>query len=492
MTNGDTNATDIRIIQPFKVYGSKPYWVKDSVFTLPSNSSKIVFVYCKISHNTLNPANLIIISNQNRAGDNFIRLSCQGKYTKSYYNTTQDLSEEALKQALKTKLNLGTLSLSYNNARDKMYGKIDNKNDSVTCIYTNRKAKFNTRSGASASDFNCEHTFPQGQFGSGSPMVSDIHHLFSSDEPANGSRGNLRFGYAGMPIDAITINAPSKRGGGVYEPQDSHKGNCARAMMYFVLRYQDYMGFYAGGGQDTTFRKWNSSFLPKPKDTLRNTMIFVEQNNRNPFVDYPQFSERIKNLIGLSKSDSIQTLKASKNAIEYLKPNEEKSIVIWNEGNKKIKISSIRLALNTATFTGNSNLKSILDYNESSKISFSISPPLPIENDTLLVESNVSGMSVLKIPIIFRPTSNIGNVVKITPGVYPNPGSGNVFINKLGEVNGMIKIVISNIQGQKLKEICSEVQDGKSSFSVAELAQGLYIITLKGKETFYHFNFAKH
>ena len=91
--------------------------------------------------------------------DGFVALQfeAQGRWSQSYYSSTENKSWAQLKSALTTKLNQGTTNLGYNGARDQMYGNLDNVNGQVTCIYTGRVATFNTRAGATANNFNCEH-----------------------------------------------------------------------------------------------------------------------------------------------------------------------------------------------------------------------------------------------------------------------------------------------------------------------------------------------
>jgi len=489
ITNTEFQPISFKVLQPFRVFKSNPYWVKDTLISLGPNASKTIFVYCNILHNTANPANLILKAlYDDRVRDQFIKLSCQGKYSKAYYNTTQNLSEDALKQALKTKLGQNVISFSYDQSRVKMYGQIDNRNDSVTCIYTNRKAKFNTTgsgpNGSNTANFNCEHTFPQGFFtpggSSGLPMRSDIHHLYSTDEDANNSRGNLPFGIAKAPIDAITINAPSKRGGGFYEPQDSHKGNCARAMMYFVLRYQDYQGFYASNKQDSTFRAWNFSFLPQPKDTLRNAMIFTEQNNKNPFVDYPQFANRMKNLIGVSISDSVQKIGISREFFMFQGGGapQSRSLVVWNEGNKRTNIFNIRFASNNPLFLNNSNQNFTLAYNEARAISFE--SHLQFQDlDSLIFDTDAPGFGTIRVPLNEIIISNKAQFGSKMPQIFPNPGTDITYIDNLEINSQLVTIQILNIQGKLLKEIKDAANSGKALLNVQDLPSGIYQMNVK-------------
>ena len=68
--------------------------------------------------------------------------------------------------------------------------------------------------------------------------------------------------------------------------------------MYFVIRYQDYSSHFAGS--ETVLRQWHNAFPVDAIDRKRNNDIYAAQNNRNPFIDYPQFEERITNFVSNS------------------------------------------------------------------------------------------------------------------------------------------------------------------------------------------------
>lgn len=470
---------------PFTEFGSRPFRVKDSLIFIQPSASKIVWVYAHIKHNTINEGHLIV-NLRSRLGNSechIVPLFCQGKFSKSYYAQTKNLSEDALKSVLKSRLTQGQVNFSYDVARDKMYGFIDNVNDTVTCVYTNRKAKFNTRAGATSNNFNCEHTFPQGFFNSQLPMRSDIHHLFSTDEDANNSRGNLPFGVATPPLVQEAINAPSKNGGGRYEPQDKHKGNCARAMMYFVLRYQDYNNFYAP--QDAQLRIWHKQFPPLPADTLRHSLIFQEQANRNPFVDYPQFADRIKSLTSFSASDSIQFLNLSSSEIyldSAISGSSEGSICIWNEGNKVIQIQNSGFSQGRVEFLGNVPPTFSLGKNQARQISFRRIQAGP---DTLKFYTNQVGLPSLQIPVrqsqlVFAQPSLFAKNVR----VFPVPSSS--FFAVEGLPHGTWVVSVSDVMGRKVFE--SAVESTQKPVYInrpVTVNGGIFILmAVSGDETF--------
>jgi hypothetical protein len=477
----------LKLSVPFRVYKSQPFWINDSLISLAPNGAKTIQVYCRISHNISQSAHLLVFTKDTSVPlqSEVLKIRVQGRYSKTYYSTTENLNEEPLKAALKARTGQGYNGFSYDAARGIMYGSLDNKNDTVTCVYTLRKAKFNTTGGASSNNFNCEHTFPQGFFSQNLPMRSDMHHLFSTDEAANNSRGNLPFGIATPPLVQPTINAPSKNGGGKYEPQDGHKGNCARAMMYFVLRYQDYSNFF--NPQEQILRTWHQTFLPKPADTLRNAIIFAQQNNRNPFVDYPQFADRINKLVSLSASDSSKKWRQSADDIRLKPsfPSQSLSVSVWNEGNQGISVTGIRMAQFRYNFLNVSNQSFVLGFNEAKTIRFTSNALngeyLP---DTLIMETTDANYPQVRIPLIIDNATSVNPLYSTKPSLFPNPAEDKIFLH-WPENHSKLQISLSDIKGKNLKNL--ETSKPETEISLQELNSGMYFIQVKnGKDTFWY------
>jgi hypothetical protein len=154
LRNPTDRLAQFRLKFPLRIYGSQPYSVSDTSGSIPAGGQKTIWVRCSISHNTAQPGALIIQTfwplpgGLLPGGETQVRLQAQGRYSKTYYSGTENKAEEELKSILKNRLAQNYNGFSYDVARDKMYGSIDNKNDSVTCVYTGRKARFNTRNGA--------------------------------------------------------------------------------------------------------------------------------------------------------------------------------------------------------------------------------------------------------------------------------------------------------------------------------------------------------
>lgn len=259
--------------------------------------SLVVSWYFKPNQNVQYQGTIFIMTD-----DSAYIYSCQltgkGKFKESIYDTTFNLYDEALKGALNKISSNGYVSLGYNQARDKMFMEIDNEKvngggasqNTSRCVYTGRviTGYTNRQDAQNNYNFNTEHTWPQSLFSSAEPMLSDLYHLFPTDESANTQRGNNPFS---MVNNASWTGGNSKSNGSSFEPGNEHKGKVARAMMYFVIRYQNYAGFFTA--QENVLRQWNQSFLPDEVELKRQVDISKLQKNRNPFIDYPQFAERL-------------------------------------------------------------------------------------------------------------------------------------------------------------------------------------------------------
>ena len=416
---------EIADIDLFTTYGDYPFTVSDTAFELMPLDTQTVTVSFLPEHN-IQHYTALVLKTTSGFGHVPVQLSGQGKYSNTYYNSTENMEEEALKNALKTKLASGYNSLGYTAARDQMYGSIDNNGGIVECVYTGRTAAFNTRAGANNNNFNCEHTFPQGFFNQNEPMRSDIHHLFPTDNTANSKRGNDPFGVVSSAAWQV---GGSKSGGGKFEPRDAHKGACARAMMYFVVRYQDYSNHFAG--QETVLRNWHNTFDVTPAEKSRNNQIAAVQPSRNPFVDYPQFEERITSFVSNSTAPVARSLYYSDDTIR-LRPaagRYEYEFVIYNSGNQTATLDNFMLS------------DTSLHLEPAAPISLSIpagnaaSIRVSYESSNyflayLSFNTDIPGQTSKMIPI--NSSAKVGlerPVVSKTVSIYPNPVSSEARID---------------------------------------------------------------
>lgn len=181
-----------------------------------------------------------------------------------------------------------------------------------TCRFTYDDA--NTPQQSVCDGWNKEHVCCQSWLGSG-PMVSDMFNVYPTDARINNLRSNYPYGvvgsFSGFSKDpdhhGLGKLGPSVSGAGtVYEPDDKYKGDFARTFFYMVARYRDKI-LNSGNGSTmftssptdltsyslTFMLEWHRNDPVSQKEVDRNQAVYGEQNNRNPFIDYPELVEYI-------------------------------------------------------------------------------------------------------------------------------------------------------------------------------------------------------
>ncbi len=146
------------------------------------------------------------------------------------------------------------------------------------------------------SVINAEHTWPQSKFSKKFPedlQKSDLHILLPEFANVNTQRSNHPFGYVEKLTSSLCPGSAlgkSTSGRTVFEPHDSIKGNVARALFYFSVRYK----IAIDSEQESTLREWHELDPTDSNEDLHNEEVFKIQKNRNPFIDNPAWVAQIK------------------------------------------------------------------------------------------------------------------------------------------------------------------------------------------------------
>lgn len=169
---------------------------------------------------------------------------------------------------------------------------------------------------SSFSGLNREHSFPKSWWGGSEdvPAYVDLNHLYPSEMEANMKKSNYPLGEV---LTAEFDNGVSKVGypptgigGGaakVFEPDDRYKGDFARTYFYMVTCYAGHLtwnnrySWMLQNNEYPTLAPWAVALLLKwhrddpvsQKELDRNEVVYRIQNNRNPFIDYPELAEYI-------------------------------------------------------------------------------------------------------------------------------------------------------------------------------------------------------
>lgn len=177
--------------------------------------------------------------------------------------------------------------------------------------------------------YNREHIIPQSVFSEKAPMVSDAHFITPTDGKVNGIRSNYPHGVVNTPTyisqngGKLGANSTSGYSGTVFEPINEFKGDIARMYFYFATRYENTVAGYSypmfDGSGNKVFTAaflnillaWNAQDPVSPREIARNNAIYARQNNRNPYIDHPEYVNQIWNPSADTQAPTIPTSLAS-------------------------------------------------------------------------------------------------------------------------------------------------------------------------------------
>lgn len=493
--NKTFNVTDFLTFQP-------EFWLNINSLSISPGDSSLVFVYAYSKHN-LDFADFLVIESSELQESLVLPINASFHYTDTYYLSTQNLSGQSLYNALFSLVDNHN-DLGYTNARIKMYTDYDNFQDSLECVYTGRKAFHDSNCNCNPSanpptSFNTEHTWPQSQGATGTAK-SDMNHLFPTDTEANSQRGNLPFGDVVSNISWTqggSKKGNDSSGSAVFEPRDVHKGDCARAMFYFALRYGNPNDYLSASNQEDILRQWHIFVDPvSTKEINRNNAIEVYQNTRNPFIDHPEFIERISTLAGTPVLTTAPEIAVSPQEMDFesvsVGDSSEWLLTIVNSGNASLSILGIQSQ--NSVFSVPNSISSISSH-DFAQVKIKFKPLVVSQNysTNLIVQSNDSDEGTITIPL--SGVGNISTSVKEKFGTpksfylsqnFPNPFNPKTVINYELRITNYEKssLAIFNILGERIVEFKlkenkgSVVWDGTNELG-KQVSSGIYFYTLK-------------
>ncbi len=488
-SNKVINVTYIRTTSPY-------FFTRVNTLNIAPNDSSALWILFSSEQNVTNRGFILLDSRVPNGGLHYsllYGLIATSKYQEVIYSPTQNLWDEQLKAALKTIMSNGYISLGYNSARDKMFETVDDYGgDTIECIYSGRRIYATNRTQAQNQNFDTEHTWPQSFFNQNEPMRSDLHHLFPTYSPANNARSNYPFGYV---VSGITYQEGGSKLGRdinnniVFEPRDIQKGNTARAVFYFAIRYQNYES-YLNLTQENALRQFNSGDSVDARERLRNDRIKQFQNNRNAFVDHPELVNRIAAfytaLNRLPKAEinaapfnvNFDTLSNSGDTVSYF-------VSLCNFGNTNLVINSV--TSNNPVFTVESFPNTIIP-NQFGYIKVKFTPNA--NNTAYNGELNViNSDSTIKIALnglcgvvngITPVSEEIPTSFKLKQN-YPNPFNPSTNIEFAIPQSSFIKLSVYDVVGREVSVLVNEnLKPGiyKTDWNAENYPSGIYFYRL--------------
>lgn len=219
----------------------------------------------------------------------------------------------------------------------------EDPNNAANIIDVYKNASY-VKLGGGVGVYNREHTWPK-SYGfpddtSDNYPYTDCHHLMLCDDGYNTSRSNKPYDFAGASDTEKPTDSNNGEGGGSgtypgnsnwtfgsftdggWEAWIGKRGDVARAMFYMAIRYEG--GTHGGTGyaepnleltnnrtliensntgSNTTgtaymglldvLIQWHIQDPPTTQELIRNDVVYSYQNNRNPFVDHPEWVSKI-------------------------------------------------------------------------------------------------------------------------------------------------------------------------------------------------------
>ncbi len=283
-----------------------------------------------------------------------------------YYNGTENLSGAELKTALYNIIK-GHTEFPYTSTTTDVWDilKVTDKDtlnpDNVILLYTgwslNAALEYDNEKGWSR-----EHVWAKshGDFATEMGAGTDVHALRPCDISVNSARSNYDFATGGdiyTDADGITECRLTSNS---WEPRDIVKGDVARMIFYMTTRYKgentepnleivDYVNsspnYEPLHGKLSDLYKWHIADPVSDWEINRNNIIYSQyQGNRNPFIDHPEFVEKIwGNLVSVQTIENEQKINIYPNPfqdliqIEIVNDNKNTKIQLFNIYGNKVK-----------------------------------------------------------------------------------------------------------------------------------------------------------
>ncbi len=437
----------------------------------------------------------------------FFHLISFAQIPAGYYDVANGLTGLTLKTALYNKIkghttvSYGGLYNSYqttdNLPPNKVWDMYSIKSDGTSnYFYTHGSNQCGSYSGE-GDCYNREHSTPASWFNDASPMYSDLFNVYPTDGYVNNRRSN----YPQAKVGNVTWTSSngSKVGscgitgytGTVFEPIDSFKGDFARTFFYMATRYENLVANWPSnsaecaavyaGNNGLTYKPWYVTMLlswcaldpVSQKEINRNNAVYAIQNNRNPYIDHPEYINLIWggspnimvtsiSVTGQGGSSSISTQNGTLQMLASVLPaNATNSTYTWS-----VKNPTVGTISSTGLLTAISN-----------------------GIDTVLATAN-DGSGIVGFKVITISNQGTGiNFANQSPNInlYPNPADNEIFIDFNSLKITPESIFLSDTRGRKIKSVTniSELQ----RIDISNLEKGLYFVTIsyEGQHLTYKF-----
>ena len=361
-----------------------------------------------------------------------------------------------------------------------------------------------TTPGSAGICWNKEHTFPQSWFGGLSPTVADLFVVRPTDATINSKRMNIPYSvvggsttytfpattgtYPGVPIlDKVgPSTAPGVSVTSAFEPSDGVKGDIARDYFYILTRYQNNLSSWVssnpgsgiatvvdgttGGGTYPSFQlpyltmmyNWHLADPVDAREINYNNLVYSQQNNRNPYIDHPEYVAQVFQCTGVLPVTLIDfTAQLYKTS----------ALLRWNATfEAAFKRFDVERSINGIAFNkiGEVAGQNLGNYNFT-------------DND--LPEAAVIYYRLKMIDLDGK--FKYSKIVSVQPGssgvkavVYPNPAAGELNIKMIDKLQANSTLQITDITGRIVKQQPVNSTETVIRTDIKALPSGRYFIKI--------------
>lgn len=331
------------------------------------------------------------------------------------------------------------------------------------------------------SCYNREHSFPKSWFNDQSPMNTDMFHLYPTDGYVNGKRSNFPFGETNQAswtsLNGSKVGSSSVEGytGTVFEPIDAYKGDFARTYFYMSTRYLNEDSGWSGSGMTDGAQlepwavrmllEWHRNDTVSAKEINRNNGVYVIQKNRNPYIDRPEYVERIWGDADSSATapvvDSISVVSASLITVWYNRTMDPATSLV-NENYSLDNGGSVSgVAQHGLDFSA---VDLSVDLPQSGSYALSVSNVADLDGNKIVPLS--LDFEIQLVSSVETPANNFS--------IFPNPSSGIIIISSERQIQNR-RIQVFSVTGEM---ILSRTGQNAEQVDLSNHPDGVYFLRI--------------
>jgi len=245
-------------------------------------------------------------------------------------------------------------------------------------------------------------------------------------------------------------------------------------------------------GKKSTLYVWHLQDTTDAWEKRRNNRIFSWQNNRNPFIDHPEFAERLPSISGIPIPAGGPEIIVSPENIDLgtVTPNDSVSyyFAVLNSGTAELTVSEISCS-HSNFMVDKISLELEKDAYEFIKLTYATNSGEGTFSTLLNISSNDEDEGQLQIPVTVNvsPSTSIGteggrpDEFILYPN-FPNPFNPETKIRYYIPSKNHVRITVHDILGRQISVLVNQEMTAGThgiNFRAEGLSSGIYYCRVK-------------